>query len=102
MLCELASRLEIVGLCQYRAAFEVPFRQLDIAEALGFSTVHVNRSLQELRQRGLIEWEGHAIRLLQRQRLEQIFEFTSEYLYARRAAPSAHNVVGILGRTRLQ
>jgi CRP-like cAMP-binding protein len=101
LLCELASRLEIVGLCQNRAAFEVPFRQLDIAEALGLSTVHVNRSLQELRRRGLIEWEGHAVRLLQRQRLEQICEFTTEYLYARRAVPPAHNVVGI-GRTRPQ
>lgn len=98
LFCELASRLEIVSLCQNRAVFEIPFRQQDIAEALGLSTVHVNRSLQELRRRGLIEWQGHSVELLHRERLEQICEFSSDYLYARRAAATRNNVIGIAAR----
>ena len=101
LLCELAGRLEIVRLSEHgrdRLKVEIPLRQVDVAEAVGLSTVHVNRSLQELRRRGLIEWQGHTIELLQRERLEQICEFSADYLYARRASSAGRNVVKIQDR----
>ena len=60
LICELASRLEIVGLLK-DAAFRVPFTQSDLADACSLSAVHVNRTLQELRHRGLIRWKGQTV-----------------------------------------
>lgn len=34
----------------------LPFRQGDLAEALGLSVVHTNKTLQALRREGLLEW----------------------------------------------
>ncbi|WP_143278842.1 helix-turn-helix domain-containing protein [Bradyrhizobium sp. C9] len=48
----------------------VPFIQQDIADACGPSTVHVNRTIQELRRRTFIEWNGHAVDLFQRDQFE--------------------------------
>jgi CRP-like cAMP-binding protein len=80
LICELAARLEIVGLLK-NDSFEFPFRQQNLADACGLSTVHVNRTVQELRQRGLIEWEGRVIRLLKRSELEALAEFNPDYLH---------------------
>jgi len=80
LTCELAARLEIVGLLQ-NDSFEFPFRQQNLADACGLSIVHVNRIVQELRQMGLIKWEGRVIRLLQRSELEALAEFNPDYLH---------------------
>ena len=46
-------RLKAVGLVNGQA-FEMPVTQAEIGDATGLSTVHVNRTLQELRGDGLI------------------------------------------------
>ena len=53
LLCELLTRLQIVGLAE-ADRYELPLTQSDIADTLGLSNVHVNRSLQTLREMGLI------------------------------------------------
>ncbi|MCK1392516.1 Crp/Fnr family transcriptional regulator [Bradyrhizobium sp. 1] len=81
LLCELAVRLELVGLLD-NGSFHLPFTQQDIADACGLSVVHVNRTLQELRREGLIEWRDHTVQLLDRARLEDAAEFSRQYLHA--------------------
>lgn len=80
LLCELASRLELVGLLD-GGSFYLPFTQQNVADACGLSVVHVNRTLQELRQERLIEWEHRSVRLVDRTALEQVAEFSSHYLH---------------------
>ena len=48
LLCELLVRFRAVELTDNHA-FELPITQTELGDALGLSTVHVNRSLQELR-----------------------------------------------------
>jgi CRP-like cAMP-binding protein len=81
LLCELAARLEMVGMLD-DDSFSLPFTQQDFADACGLSTVHVNRTIQELRRRDLIEWQGSIVRLLQREELEMIADFNPGYLHA--------------------
>ena len=38
--------------------FDLPVTQAELADALGISTVHVNRVLQDLRGAGLISLHG--------------------------------------------
>jgi CRP-like cAMP-binding protein len=82
LLCELATRLELVGLMEECDQFRLPLRQQNVADAVGLSTVHVNRTLQELRRASLIEWRGETIRLLERAKLEDISDFNADYLRA--------------------
>jgi Crp-like helix-turn-helix domain len=77
----LPPRLEMVGLLD-GDSFRLPFTQQDFADACGLSTVPVNRTIQELRRRDLIEWQGPMVRLLQREELEMIADFSPGYLHA--------------------
>ena len=68
--CEIYLRLSAVGLAT-RPAFELPMTQTDLADLLGLSSVHINRSLKELRRRGLISWRHRQVEIL---RLPELFE----------------------------
>jgi CRP-like cAMP-binding protein len=80
LFCELLVRLEIVGLTD-GDSYDFPLTQTDIAECLGLTAVHVNRTLQELRKRSLIDLTGRRVSILDRPALEAIAEFNSSYLY---------------------
>lgn len=80
LLCELLVRLQIVGFAS-EDSYELPVTQLDLADTVGLSNVHVNRSLQELRRQGVIELRGRSLRILDRQRLRTIAEFNARYLH---------------------
>src|SRR3954453_5652120 len=53
LLCELYVRLRSVGLTNGNG-YAFPLTQAEFGDALGLSTVHVNRTLQDLRGEGLI------------------------------------------------
>jgi CRP-like cAMP-binding protein len=80
LICELACRLEIVGE-SVGDEFQVPLTQQQLADITGLSTVHLNRTLQELRRRGLIVWRKTSVALLNRKELEEIAEFQPDYLH---------------------
>ncbi|HEX2725714.1 MAG TPA: Crp/Fnr family transcriptional regulator, partial [Beijerinckiaceae bacterium] len=80
MLCEVFLRLKAIGLADgYECEF--PITQTEIGDALGLSTVHVNRSLQELRSAGLIELRRGALGILDWPALCKAGEFDSVYLH---------------------
>jgi hypothetical protein len=41
-----------------------PYRQQDLADALGLSLVHTNKTLQSLRQRQILSLSDHRLRFL--------------------------------------
>ena len=49
-----------------------PFRQQDIADALGLSLVHTNKTLARFREEGLAEWRDDLLSVPDRARLEDI------------------------------
>jgi CRP-like cAMP-binding protein len=71
LLLELAGRLQAAGLSEGRH-FPLPLTQEMLAETLGLSIVHVNRTLQQLRRDRLIELRSGVAVLLQPQALAQI------------------------------
>lgn len=83
LLVEIDVRLEKVGLAD-GASFELPMTQLDIADALGLTPVHVNRVVQELRRSGLLELRKNAVSLPDLKRLKEVAAFDD--LYLRQAA----------------
>jgi CRP-like cAMP-binding protein len=79
LFCELMTRLEAVGLVQ-DGSCPLPLTQDDLADTLGLSTVHVNRTLQDLRRQGLIELKSRRLTLLKPQRVRDMAEFSPAYL----------------------
>ena len=82
LFCELSVRLELVGLTNGRDC-EVPVTQADLGDAVGLSTVHVNRTLQELRSLGLISLRGRHLTILDEDRLRRLALFNPSYLHVR-------------------
>src|SRR5215216_245362 len=83
LLCEIKLRLQVVGLVR-DSTFTLPCRQTDIADACGITAVHTNRVIQELRAKGLIEWEGKTVTILRWDELARIGDFSPEYLHLRK------------------
>jgi CRP-like cAMP-binding protein len=79
LLCEVAVRMEQAGLGN-RAAFELNVTQTQLADALGLTSVHVNRVLQALRREGLIATRSREVRILDWDRLAALGEFDGVYL----------------------
>ncbi len=79
LLCELRLRLEAVGICR-NGELNMPITQEELGEALGISTVHVNRVLQKLRSEGLIRFRGRSLVIPDAAKLETFAEFEGSYL----------------------
>ena len=63
LLLELHERLSAIGLAK-SGSFRAPLTQEHMADALGLSLVHINRTLKQLRREGLIELTSGAVTLL--------------------------------------
>lgn len=80
LLCELHFRLDQVGLVREGNVFELPLTQSELGEALGLSTVHVNRTIQTLRKLGLAIWRERLVTLPHPEALASLCSFDPGYL----------------------
>lgn len=80
LFCELLVRLEVSGLAD-GTSYDFPLTQQELGECLGLTAVHVNRTLQELRRRGLIVLEERRLTIADRPALCRLAEFDPLYLY---------------------
>ncbi|RYE87760.1 MAG: helix-turn-helix domain-containing protein [Hyphomicrobiales bacterium] len=83
LLCELFTRLTFDS-SKMADSLTLPITQQDLGDTLGLSTVHTNRVVQELRARGLIQWQGHEIRMVSWAGLAELAQFDPLYLHLTR------------------
>lgn len=74
LILELHQRLQSVGLAD-DWTYALPLTQEILADALGLSVVHLNRTLQQLRREGLIEFKSGKMTILQPGALETAANF---------------------------
>jgi CRP-like cAMP-binding protein len=84
ILCELTVRLQAIGLAR-GLSFAIPWTQVDVADACGISSVHANRIIQELRHRGLVEWDSKRVKIRDWEALARLGDFSDDYLQYRAA-----------------
>ena len=85
LVCELYVRLKTVhraGGCR----MELPLSQAVLADILGLSDVHVNRSIAQLRVANLVKWTGRVIEIRDWDGLVRQAEFDPTYLRLTRAS----------------
>lgn len=85
LLCELHVRLRLVGLVD-GMSYALPLTQTDLAECLGLTNVHVNRTLRELREMNVAEVQPGRVTIRDWASLARIGEFDQAYLYLDRLA----------------
>ena len=78
-LCELVWRQRAVGLAEDHT-IRLPFTQIDLADALGLTSVHINRVLQSFRRDELITLERQRLILRDIERLQAISGLPPDYL----------------------
>lgn len=74
LLMHLYRRMERIGLAK-GGAIECPLNQQHIADALGLSLVHTNKTLRRLHKLGLHELDNGQLRLLNPRALERIADY---------------------------
>ncbi|MDO9415850.1 Crp/Fnr family transcriptional regulator [Pararhizobium sp.] len=79
LICELYVRLGIVRRTD-GTSFYFPLTQMEMADVLGISIVHMNRTIQSLRKDGLLVWINHTITIVDWPRLQEVAEFDPTYL----------------------
>lgn len=80
LICELYFRARAVGLVK-DGGFFCPLTQTDLADATGMTAVHVNRTVQELRARGLLHWKGKHVEIPDLDALCSTALFNDGYLH---------------------
>lgn len=80
LFCELFIRLRMVGLTRGDSC-ELPVTQAELGETLGLSTVHVNRTQQELRASNLVVPKGKTLTIPNLKALQEVALFNGNYLH---------------------
>lgn len=79
LFCELFTRLRHLGLATENAC-TIPLTQTDLADCLGLTAVHVNRTLMTLRRRGLLELRARVLTIQNHAELQRLAGFDPTYL----------------------
>jgi CRP-like cAMP-binding protein len=80
LLCELAVRQQAAGLSP-TCLYQMPMTQEQIADVVGLTPVHVNRTLRVLESEGLIRRVRRQIEILDWNALQQAGDFQPSYLH---------------------
>src|ERR1700744_4993352 len=80
LFCEVLYRFRAVDLNEGNSC-TLPLTQVELAETLGLSSVHVNRTLQELRRQKLITFEGGTLTIQDLDALKELSFFNPDYLH---------------------
>jgi CRP-like cAMP-binding protein len=86
VICETFTRMRALGLVK-QTTFELSLTQGVIGDVTGLSSVHVNRTLKELRTRGLIDTNGKVHSILDWDLLQEAGDFDPAYLHLKRQDP---------------
>lgn len=78
-LLELLTRLRVIGLADEKS-YRMPLTQELVADALGLSLPHVNRTLRQLRDDGLVTIEDQRVSITDINALAALADFENTYL----------------------
>lgn len=79
LLCEMAIRYERAGQGD-RRSFPLPATQVDLGDATGLTSVHVNRTLKELRERSIVTMRAGIVMIEDWNQLVSVGDFDGAYM----------------------
>ncbi len=82
LLCEISARLEAAGLAR-ELTYDLPMTQEQLGDAVGLTSVHVNRVLRALERDGLIRRRKREVSIACWKQLRRAADFNERYLHLR-------------------
>ena len=82
LFCEMFTRARAAGLTTDNSC-ALPLTQELVADALGLTPVHTNRTLQALRETGAVEWRSGRLIVKDWRKLSEMGRFEPRYLHLR-------------------
>ena len=86
LFCEMRDRYDAIGQMDASGSFPLLLNQTAIADTTGLTPVHVNRTLQRMRDMGMIELCQRRLTILDPSRLAATAGFDGKYLRVNRSA----------------
>ena len=86
LLCEVSVRMEAAGLNDGQG-YHLPLTQEQLGDAVGLTSVHVNRTLKALGELGLIRRDKRHVRFDDLDRLKAAADFSALYLHLDQSVP---------------
>jgi CRP-like cAMP-binding protein len=80
LFCELFLRFRVIGLTK-DLSYPLAATQVDLADALGLSLVHTNKTCAKLRVAGLVTFAQRTVTIHDWDKLKNFAEFNPEYLH---------------------
>jgi len=90
LFCEIFARLRAVGLTHENRC-ELPLTQIELADTLALSAVHVNRTLMEMRRARLVTFQNRQLVIHDHAALQGAAGFNAIYLHLDGEKPLATN-----------
>jgi CRP-like cAMP-binding protein len=91
LMCEMVVKYQAIGMAEDHSRIDWPMTQAELGDATGLSVVHVNRTLQELRNEQLITLREGVLVVLDWEGLQRAGHFAPRYLHLKSDRPSARN-----------
>jgi CRP-like cAMP-binding protein len=79
MLLEMNFRNEVLSNGE-QDEFDFPIKQEQLADILGLSTIHINRSMNELKRHSYIEYNRQKVKITDKRRLINLANFNKSFL----------------------
>jgi len=76
LLADLEARSQVVKTSSSASPLALPITQEHIGDALGLTSVHVSRTLKQLREDNIVSLRGHALHILDRPALMDVAGIT--------------------------
>jgi CRP-like cAMP-binding protein len=93
---EMLVRYRLIGQA-VDGSFDFAVTQEELADATGLTPVHINRTLKQLREEGLVEFRGKSLRVLDPPGLKRAARFNPNYLHLDRTEDGDREVAGRAG-----
>lgn len=93
---EMFVRYRLIGQA-VEGCFNFAVTQEELADATGLTPVHINRTLKQLREDGLVELRGKSLRVLDPPGLKKAARFNPSYLHLDRTEDGDREVAGRAG-----
>ncbi len=88
-ICEISERMQSLGQVNPDGSYSIALTQVELADTMGLTVVHVSRCLQRFRAEGLVEWLRHQLTIVDVQGLRQLAGFDEGYLHIARDSPGS-------------
>lgn len=88
-ICEISGRLHELGQVNQDGTYFIPLTQIEIADTMGMTVVHVSRCMQQFRRNDLVQWSKRQLNVMDADGLRKVADLDGGRIAPALAEPLA-------------